>query len=89
MGEALEFIALKKCGDEWVRSTLGIELPPRKGCRIQQHHPSSGLEQWQLWYPKLKPDDADEPASHQKTGENSLQLVVDWAWKKHKAWQHS
>ena len=69
-GGKLEFIAVSKSAGDWVRSTLDIDLPMRKGCKIQQHHPSSGEEAWQVWYPKLNPDDKAEPASHHQTGKN-------------------
>ena len=72
----LQFIGMKKSAGEWVRSTLDIELPKRKGCKIQQHHPPSGESAWQLWYPKLNADDKSEAASRHRTGPTALKEVV-------------
>ena len=72
----LEFIGVTKSAGDWVRSTLDIKLPVRRGCKIQQHHPSSGEEAWQIWYPKLNADDKAETASKHRTGTTSLKEVV-------------
>ena len=79
---------MSRSGENWVRSTLGVgeALPPRNGCKIQKHRPISGEECWQVWYPKLNPDDKTETASRQRTGETALQDVLDWAWMKHGKW---
>ena len=72
----LEFIGVSRVHGEWFQSTLSIKLPVRKGCKIQRHHPSSGEEAWQTWYPKLNADDKAETASRHRTGKTSLEEVV-------------
>ena len=71
-----EFIGVVKSAGDWVRSTLDIKLPARRGCNIQQHLPSSFEKAWQVWYPKLDADDKTEIASMRRTGKTSLKEVA-------------
>ena len=62
-------------------------LPPRHGCRIERHRCNTeGQQQWQVWYPRLDPDDETEPRSHTVTGPDALNDVMSWAWNKHAKW---
>ena len=62
-------------------------LPPRHGCRIERHRCNTeGQQQWQVWYPRLDPDDETEPRSHTVTGPDALNAVMSWAWNKHAKW---
>ena len=39
-----------------------------------------------VWYPRLDPDNYEEPESHTVTGPDALNDVKTWAWNKHNKW---
>merc|ERR1712217_393965 len=39
-----------------------------------------------VWYPRLDPNNDEEPRSHKVTGPDALNDVMTWAWNKHNKW---
>ena len=39
-----------------------------------------------VWYPRLDPDNDEEPKSHTVTGPDAFEDVRTWAWNKHNEW---
>ena len=39
-----------------------------------------------VWYPRLDPDNDEEPKSHTVIGPDALNDVKTWAWNKHIKW---
>ena len=39
-----------------------------------------------VWYPRLDPDNDEEPRSHTVTGPDAFEDVRTWAWNKHNEW---
>ena len=48
--------------------------------------PCMSVDIAKVWYPRLDPDNYEEPQSHTVTGPNAFNDVKAWAWDKHNKW---
>ena len=62
-------------------------LPMRIGCRIQRHHPKSGKDQYQCWYPVSAGDPEGTKHSRTCTGHDALVKVAKWAHERHRCFE--